>query len=285
MDGIIILNKEKGMTSNDCVIKLKKILHVDKIGHTGTLDPEVTGVLPICLGKATKLVDIMMDHFKTYLCTICIGIETETEDIYGKEIRREKIDKLVLGDVLASFKGDYLQTPPMYSALKYQGKRLYEYARMGIEVKREPRCMYIEEIDLVEDVKIVDDLAYFTFRVTGSKGLYVRTLCTDIAKRLGHIGCMYHLVREKTGPFSLCDAATIDDVKQGNFHIITLPEYFSHNEEIYVSDYMAKMVKNGIILDERQIVTDCPFKVYHNDELIAIYRPFEKNKYRPLIIF
>lgn len=285
MDGIIVLNKEKGMTSNDCVIKLKRILHPSKIGHTGTLDPEVTGVLPICLGKATKLVDIMMDQKKTYLATICLGMKTETEDVFGNVIERINVSNILnINECLKSFVGEYMQTPPMYSALKHQGKRLYEYARQGINIEREPRKMHIYDIELVEDILYKDGLAYFKFRVTGSKGLYIRTLCTDIALKLGTIGCMANLVREQTGPFKLREAYTLKDISDGNYTIITIDEYFKNCPSIEVSEYMGKMVKNGIELDERQIITEDYFKVYRLGELIAIYRPIGDNKYKPLII-
>lgn len=285
MDGIIVLNKEANMTSNDCVIKLKKILHPDKIGHTGTLDPNVTGVLPICLGKATKLVETMMNEQKTYLCTICLGIKTETEDFDGKIIEEMPVDEIFgIDDALTSFLGDYYQTPPMYSALKYKGKRLYEYARENIVVPREARKMHIYNIKRTSEITFVDHKCYFTFRVTGSKGLYVRTLCTDIAQKLKVIGCMKSLVREQTASFTLADSYTLDDIKNGNYKIISIEEYFKSTPFIEVSEYMAKMVKNGIYLDERQLVTTGYFRVYYQNKLIAIYKTIEEKKYSPLII-
>lgn len=286
MDGIIVLNKPKGLTSNDCVIKIKKALNQSKIGHTGTLDPNVCGVLPICIGKATKLVDTFMKDKKLYRCNICLGIKTETEDIYGNIIEKVNVDRInKVDEVLESFLGEYMQTPPMYSALKHNGKKLYEYARNGIEVEREKRLMHIYEIKRISDITYDNGCAYFSFDCLGSKGLYIRTLCTDIAKKLGTIGCMNDLIRLKTGNFSIEDSNSLDDIINNNFRLITIEEIFKNNPSINVSNYLSKMVNNGIYLDERQIITDEPFKVYYENKLIAIYTPIGENKYKPLIIF
>ncbi len=286
MDGIIIIKKEVNMTSNDVVIKLKRILKPTKIGHTGTLDPNVTGVLPICLGKATKLVDMMMNDHKIYEAEVTLGIKTETEDIWGKVIEERDVLKLdEVDEVLKSFLGDYNQVPPMYSALKHNGKRLYEYARQNIEIKREPRLMHIYDIKMLGNVNYIDNKAVFSFLVEGSKGLYVRTLCTDIAQRLNTIGTMSNLKRIQTGKFNIKDSYTINDVKEGNYKIISILDYFDCLEEIEVSEYMMKMVKNGILLDERQITTSKPFKVMYDNDVIAIYVDNKAGKYAPLIIF
>ena len=191
MDGLLVINKPKGMTSFDCVGILRKKLGIKKIGHTGTLDKEVSGVLVICIGRATKLVDILMDHEKTYEAIVKFGKSTKTEDSYGdvveeKEVSNHTIDEI--DKVLDSFKGKYMQIPPMYSSIKVNGKKLYQYALKDIKIDRLPREITIYDI---KRISIYNDNE-FKFIVNSSKGLYVRTLCVDIAKRLNEGRQVYY---------------------------------------------------------------------------------------------
>ena len=191
-DGMINVCKEKGFTSHDVVAKLRGILHQKKIGHTGTLDPDATGVLPVCLGKGTKLCDMITDRDKTYRAVMMLGRTTDTQDISG-QILTEKavnVDEREVRDAAVSFVGDYMQIPPMYSAIKVDGKKLYELARAGQEVERKARHVVINALNITEI-----QLPYVTMEVTCSKGTYIRTLCQDIGEKLGCGACMTELVR------------------------------------------------------------------------------------------
>lgn len=227
-NGIINIYKEAGFTSHDVVAKLRGILKQKKIGHTGTLDPDATGVLPVCLGNGTKLSDMLTDTDKTYDAAILLGRTTDTQDISGSVISISDVNVTEEETVLAikSFIGPYMQIPPMYSAVKQNGKKLYELARAGIEVKREPRNVIIYDIDIK---KIAFPYVYIT--VYCSKGTYIRTLCHDIGQALGCGACMSSLVRTKAGIFKIDDSITLDDV-------IRLNEAGIINEKIIPPDKM-----------------------------------------------
>ena len=204
-DGMINVCKEKGFTSHDVVAKLRGILHQKKIGHTGTLDPDATGVLPVCLGKGTKLCDMITDRDKTYRAVMMLGRTTDTQDISG-QILTEKavnVDEREVRDAAVSFVGDYMQIPPMYSAIKVDGKKLYELARAGQEVERKARHVVINALNITEI-----QLPYVTMEVSCSKGTYIRTLCQDIGEKLGCGACMTELVRLKVGAFDIAHAWT-----------------------------------------------------------------------------
>ena len=230
MDGILIVNKERGYTSFDVVAKLRGILSIRKIGHTGTLDPEATGVLPVCVGRATKVCDVLTDRDKTYEATVVLGITTDTLDTTGEVLTRKPVsvtrDELLA--VLSHFRGEITQVPPMYSAVKVNGKRLYEYAREGKEVERKERRVTIYEIELLEEklfpwdnseesgqADLPDDFDQhpsFRIRVKCSKGTYIRTLCDDIGKELGCGAAMSSLVRTEVGRFRLEDALRLNEI-------------------------------------------------------------------------
>ena len=200
MNGVLNIFKPKGMTSFDVVREVKKVCKIKKVGHTGTLDPEATGVLPICIGKATKIIDYIMDSEKIYEVTFKLGIRTTTYDLEGEVLEERECSLLKDEEILNainSFKGEYCQVPPMYSALKQNGVRLYELARKGIEVERPGRNIIIYNI---EDIKI--DNPYISMKVTCSKGTYIRSLCFDIGERLGVYAAMTELCRLKTSRFS-----------------------------------------------------------------------------------
>ena len=252
MDGIIILNKPKGYTSHDVVSKVKKILKVKKVGHTGTLDPNATGVLPLLLGKGTQLSKYLIEHDKIYRATIKLGVRTDTLDGEGNIIEEKEISSICIEKenvikTLNSFKGKGKQTPPMYSAIKVNGKKLYEYARKGEKVDVKPRDIEIYDINL-EDIKN-DEIV---FKVHVSKGTYIRVLCDEIAIKLGTVGYMKELERLKVGKFSIENSITINEleVQKENINdkIITIEEFFNNNMQINLNEKQLKLFLNGVCL-------------------------------------
>ena len=211
MDGIIAVRKEKGYTSHDVVAKLRGILHMKKIGHTGTLDPDAEGVLPVVLGKATKLAEFLTDKDKTYEAVLHLGLETDTQDMTGtvlKELPVSVTEEQVRAAV-SSFLGEQQQIPPMYSALKVNGRKLYEIAREGKTVERKPRTVFFHSIE-IQDM----ELPLVKISVTCSRGTYIRTLCHDIGKKLGCGACMEELVRTRSGQFRLEDSLTLEEIRE-----------------------------------------------------------------------
>ncbi len=214
MDGIINVYKEAGFTSHDVVAKLRGILHQKKIGHTGTLDPAAVGVLPVCCGKATKVCELLTDQDKSYRAVCRLGVETDTQDMTGMVLREgdfSSVDRRQLEECMEAFLGDLMQIPPMYSACKVNGKKLYELAREGKTVERKPRPIHISSCHLVEE-RLSEGL--FTLDVTCSKGTYIRTLCHDMGVRLGCFAAMESLVRTRVSVFSLEDALTLDRIEE-----------------------------------------------------------------------
>ncbi len=261
INGIINVYKEKGYTSHDVVAKLRGILKQKKIGHTGTLDPDAEGVLPVCLGNATKLCDILTDRSKTYQAVLLLGTTTDTQDITGTVLSQrpvtageEEIRKAVL-----SFQGSYDQIPPMYSALKIGGKRLYELAREGIEVPREARKVEIHSIE-IEELDILT--GQVTITVGCSKGTYIRTLCHDIGEQLGCGGCMKSLLRTRAGEFHISKSLKIneiaDKINEGNLdeYIKKADEMFAGYPGINVKQEFDKQLYNGNFLSADQIIQE-----------------------------
>ena len=209
--GIINVYKEAGYTSFDVVAKLRGILKIKKIGHTGTLDPDATGVLPVCIGKATKLCDMLTDKDKVYECTMLLGVETDTYDMSGRILSRKSVlsSEEEVESAINSFVGDIMQVPPMYSALKVNGKKLYELAREGKEIERKARPVTIFSIDIL-DMKLPE----VSIRIHCSKGTYIRSLCHDVGEALG-CGCaMKTLVRTRVSQFDISDAKTLDEIER-----------------------------------------------------------------------
>lgn len=236
-NGILNVYKEKGYTSHDVVAKLRGILKQKKIGHTGTLDPDAQGVLPICLGKGTKLCDMLEDKDKTYRATLLLGQSTDTQDTSGTVIERRLVQcgENEVIEAINSFTGDYKQIPPMYSALKVNGKKLYELAREGKIIEREARLVKIYRID-IEEI----NLPRVTIQVYCSKGTYIRTLCNDIGEKLGCLGCMEELLRVKANGLSIEDSLKIDE-------IIALKDKNSIEEKIVPIDYVFRAYPRVII--------------------------------------
>ena len=260
-DGMINVCKEKGFTSHDVVAKLRGILHQKKIGHTGTLDPDATGVLPVCLGKGTKLCDMITDRDKTYRAVMMLGRTTDTQDISG-QILTEKavnVDEREVRDAAVSFVGDYMQIPPMYSAIKVDGKKLYELARAGQEVERKARHVVINALNITEI-----QLPYVTMEVSCFKGTYIRTLCQDIGEKLGCGACMTELVRLKVGAFDIAHAWTLAQIQEMAAcgeeevlrHIVPVEEMLSDYPEFKTTDaFSDKMLANGNWLPREQVAT------------------------------
>ena len=287
MDGILVINKDPGMTSHDVVMALRRLLKEPKIGHTGTLDPEVSGVLVMCIGKATKLIPLMENETKTYVATARIGIKTDTQDIHGNVLEKTVVEKLTneeVDHILGTFMGEGSQIPPMYSAVKVKGKKLYEYARKGIEVKREARPIFIHDIKRISHIMIEQEQATFTFIVTSDKGLYVRTLIEDIGQRLNYPATMDHLVRIQSGSYHLDQSVTLSQIKEGHVPLVSLESLLSRYPSVILNDYMIRLVENGVVLDERQATFDCPFVVKDKTgQSVALYQPIKEHTYHLVI--
>lgn len=296
MDGILNIYKEKGYTSFDVVAKLRGILHQKKIGHTGTLDPMAEGVLLVCLGKATKLVDMMTSKDKEYTAAMRLGITTDTEDITGNVISEgavpasltaEAIEKAVM-----SFVCEYDQLPPMYSAIKKDGKKLYEYAREGIAVERQKRPVKIYSIDIISldkpDIK---------FNVRCSKGTYIRSLCRDIGESIGCGGVLTELTRNDVNGYGLDTALTLSQVQEladkGELdgHIIAMEDMLKHYDRLDVRNVAQKLLKNGNKLDGRSFVqnvdkiTGSIYRVYCDNKFVALYEADEAGIFKPYKMF
>lgn len=249
MDGIINIYKEKGFTSHDVVAVVRKTINQKKVGHTGTLDPDAEGVLPICIGKGTKLADYIMAEKKGYRAEVTLGITTTTEDSSGEiiEVKPVDFDEEKIKEVVYSFKGKIDQIPPMYSAIKVNGKKLYELAREGKEIERKSRTIEIYDIKILEFLppnKIVID-------VICSKGTYIRTLCSDIGKKLGCGANMSSLLRTMSGNFTLDTAVKLDELKNivenNNIDsiLITIDQVLSDYKKVRISPKATKLLHNG----------------------------------------
>lgn len=271
MNGILNIFKPMGMSSFDVVRVVKKVAKTGKVGHTGTLDPEATGVLPICIGRATKIIDYIMDSEKVYEVTFKLGIRTTTYDLEGEVLEERDTSNLSDNDILnviKEFIGEYTQVPPMYSALKQNGVRLYELARKGIEVEREGRLINIYNI---EDINI--DNPYVSMKVTCSKGTYIRSLCYDIGKKLGVFATMTKLNRSKTSVFSQENSININDLTEENIenYVITMEEALNKYESITVYGKYTKLLINGVRVADNRFTKD---KVINS----VLYRVYDENK-------
>ena len=248
MDGIIVINKEKGCTSHDIVYKVKKMFNT-KVGHTGTLDPNATGVLPILLGKGTKISKYLIEHDKEYEVVLQLGVKTTTADEEGeiieeKEVLKESLEQLKIERILKSFIGKIEQMPPKYSAIKVNGRKLYEYARKGQEVEIKPREVEIYNIEITN---IQKEKKQIEFKVSCSKGTYIRTLCEDIAEKMRTVGYMKELKRTKVGDFNIEQAITLGQLQEKeNIKIITIEEMFKDKEEIILEDSKITLLLNGV---------------------------------------
>lgn len=267
MDGVINIFKNTGMTSFDVVRIIKKVSNTKKVGHTGTLDPEASGVLPVCIGKGTKIIDYIMNSNKVYEVEFKLGIKTTTYDLEGEIIEEKDTSNLTDDTILLainSFIGEYSQIPPMYSALKQNGVRLYELARKGIEVEREGRLIKIINI---EDIKI--DNPYVSMKVTCSKGTYIRSLCYDIGDNLGVGAAMTKLKRTKTSKFTEEDSININDINSDNINdfIISIEDALDSYDKLVVMNKYSRLLINGVRVFDRRFTKE-DFKL---EQLYRVY--------------
>ena len=273
MQGILIINKPEGYTSQDVVSKVKKILNIKKAGHTGTLDPMATGVLPVLLGEYTKLAKYLIEHDKTYIAKLKLGIKTATGDIEGDVLKQEDFDRAILDkenveSVLKSFLGKQKQIPPMYSAIKVDGKKLYEYARQGIEVEVEPRDITIYDIELLGYNKEIKEIE---FKVSCSKGTYIRVLCEDIAVKLNTVGYMSSLNRTVVDKFTIENAITFEELEANkenevflSTNLISMENVFSDFKKMTLNSRKLELFLNGVMLTFNN--PDGIYNIYDQDD-------------------
>ena len=271
MNGIIVINKEKNWTSNDVVQKIKGIFH-EKVGHTGTLDPLATGVIPILVGKGTQLSKYLINHDKEYIATIKLGYKTSTGDLEGnlieqKDVSGDMLEEDFVNRVLKQFEGKITQIPPIYSAIKVNGKKLYEYARKAQDVEIPSRNIEIYEIELIsiskEDMEI-------TYRVHCSKGTYIRTLCEDIAKQLGTVGFMKELQRTRVGEFSIQNSLKMEDMNNDEKvkeNFISIKKFLQDKEKIELNSEKMKKFLNGVKIKYEK--KDDVYRVYYKDTFVG----------------
>lgn len=274
MNGILIINKELGMTSRDVINKLCRILNTKKIGHTGTLDPIAEGVLVVCVGNTTKLCEVLTSTYKEYIATIKLGIQTDTLDITGnilKEIKPDILTKEEITNTLNSFLGESIQETPIYSAVKVNGKKLYEYAREGKEVELPKRNINIKSIELLsyKNNEII-------FKTTVSKGTYIRALINDICSKLNTIGTMSSLIRTKQGNFNIEESYSLKDIEQKNYKLLSIEEVLSDLETISINEDIYSKVLNGAIIP-KTFTNDIACLKYQ-DRIIAIYKTYDKDQ-------
>jgi len=300
INGILNVYKESGYTSHDVVARLRGILKERRIGHTGTLDPDAVGVLPVCVGKATKAISLMEDRDKSYRAVLRLGVETDTEDMSGRILCEKEVlsTEQEVYETVKSFQGVISQIPPMYSAKKVNGRRLYELAREGIVVERKPETVEIHEIDIE---KIA--LPLVTFTVSCSAGTYIRSLCRDIGMKLGCGGCMESLVRTRAGRFSLSQAVPLEVIEEykkadrmGEL-ILPIDALFEEDPAYFAGQDLTRRLYNGNPLplsylsagDGRgsaDLAGSGRVRVYdHNGSFVGLYRPGEGDSLRPLRLF
>lgn len=271
--GILNVYKPINMTSFDVVREIRKLTNEKKVGHCGTLDPLACGVLPVCIGKATKAIDYIMDNNKEYIATLKLGEITDTYDLEGKVISTSdvKVNEEQVIEAVNSFKGTIKQVPPMYSALKVNGKKLYELARQGIEIERKPRDISIYDIDILSI-----DIPNVIFQVKCSKGTYIRSLCYDIGKKLKCGATMTALERSATGSFNIESSIHIDNLTSENIskHLLAIDTALDDFPKITFDKKHEKLLLNGVIIKDRKLIDHIElndfYRVYLEDTFIGI---------------
>ena len=291
MNGIINLKKEAGMTSHDAVFKLRKILGTKKIGHGGTLDPDVVGVLPIAVGKATRMVEFMQDEGKIYEGEITLGYSTTTEDASGEVVAESPVlsplDETIVDQAIASLTGTITQVPPMYSAVKVNGRKLYEYARAGQEVERPERQVTIYSFERTSPISYVENLARFSFRVKCSKGTYIRTLSVDLGEKLGYAAHMSYLTRTSAAGLQLDDALTLNEIEEkveaGQLDFLHPLEIGTGDlVKVYLTPEQAEEVRFGRFIELEQ--TEKELAGFDGEKLLAILEKRDQ-LYKPRKVF
>lgn len=283
MNGIINVFKPKDMTSHDVVNILRRITGIKRIGHTGTLDPMATGVLPICIGKATRVSEYLLNLDKEYIADLTLGSQTDTLDMEGEIIKTsdKEVSEEDIIEAIDSYKGDILQTPPMYSALKFQGKKLYELAREGKTIERAKRKIKIYSIDILN----IDDNKKITFKVLCSRGTYIRSLCDDIGYDLGTFGYMSYLMRTKAGSFEIQDSYSLDYIKSLDKDeirdiLIPMDSSLEHIDSFNIDDRHYDRLINGVKIkldNDIDFEEDKDYRVYCKDSFIGIGNIIKKD--------
>lgn len=297
LHGILPLYKPKGFTSHDCVMKARKLLKIKKIGHTGTLDPNVEGVLPICIGEATKIIPFLLSLQKVYIADVSLGKSTTTEDSDGEVVEEKPVIRPPSDNevyhALEQFKGEIKQTPPIYSAVKVKGKRLYEYARQGIDIERPERHVTIYDIEKLA-LSEQKENTIFRIKVTCSKGTYIRTLCVDIGKKLGFPSYMSYLQRIESDTITLQETFTFAEIEtklnEGKIDELILPieRGVKHLPSFEVDAKIRTKILQGQKLPiSEKVPTTSPFKVMYNNKLLAIYEKHQNNEHeiKPVRVF
>jgi tRNA pseudouridine55 synthase len=276
MNGILIINKKLGYTSRDVVNKVCKCLNTKKVGHTGTLDPKASGVLVLCVGNALKICELLQNNEKEYVAEVILGISTDTLDMDFNATILEDVKVDVSNDeiynAVTSFKGKYLQEVPMYSSVKVNGRKLYEYARNNIPVTVPKKEVEIKNIEIIDNIRCVNNKIYFTIKTTVSKGTYIRALIRDIGNKLGVPAVMNSLVRTRQGNFSIEDSYTLDDIEKDNYKLISIKDALNIRC-INVDDEKAKKIRNGVRLNK--FFDDEYALLLHNGVEIAIYKNWD----------
>ena len=282
MNGILIVNKPQNYTSRDIVNIISKKLNTKKVGHTGTLDPIAEGVLVVPIGRALKISELLTSEKKEYIAKVILGYETDMLDITGKEIKRNipNVDKDKLIEVLNSFIGKYNQEVPMYSAVKVNGRKLYEYARSNIQITPPSKIVEIYSISLLEEPIYKDDTVEFTMKCEVSKGTYIRSLIRDIAYKLSTYGTMKELIRTKQGSFLLEDAFTLEDIQKDNYKLLSIKEALPNIKITKIDDKTLKQVKNSMVLD-KFFEEEISLLVDKDGREIAIYKDIGNGKVKP----
>lgn len=295
MNGIINIYKEKGYTSFDVVAKMRGILKIRKMGHTGTLDPDATGVLPVCIGNGTKLVEMFADHTKEYIAELQLGVCTDTQDMTGTIIKEAPVEvtEEEVREVVKSFVGEYMQIPPMYSAVKVDGKKLYELARSGKEVERKARPVQFYEIEVISV-----ELPIVKMRVVCSKGTYIRTLCNDIGDKLGCFGAMKSLIRTKVGNFTIEHAVTLEaleahrDAGTLSEVLVLADSVFADLQAVHAKEEFVRLLDNGNTVYPNMLLNP-PFmqdgeqvRMYGQDKFYGVFQFVKsEHKLKPVKMF
>lgn len=271
MNGILIINKPLGYTSHDVVDVLRKKLNLKQIGHTGTLDPNATGVLPILVGQATKISKYLVEHNKTYIAELKLGEKSSTGDLEGEILETKSVPELKVDEikeVLKNFIGKQEQIPPIYSAIKVNGKKAYEYARNNQEIQLKPREIEIIDIELIKFESNI-----IKYKVSCSKGTYIRTLCEQIAEKLGTVGLMQSLCRVKVNEFTIEDSIDLDKIKEEDSkniinNLISIEELFKNNDTINLDDRKTELFLNGVKLTFK--LKDDIYRIYHDNSFLGL---------------
>lgn len=273
MNGLLLINKEQGMTSHDVVAKARRLLNTKRIGHLGTLDPNATGVLVLCIGDACKLVPFLENDNKEYLAEVILGIDTNTYDITGEIVESKDVDldRINLSETLTSFLGQQQQLPPIYSAIKVNGKKLYQYARNDEDVEIKPRDIIINSIEYVEPVKYENGYNRFIIKVNVSKGTYIRSLCHDIGMKLGCYATMGELIRTKSGKFCISDAVKISDLSLENIKLISMLDAIDYPKIEVTTENMLKKITNGMNIVSSDFNEGSLVAFTYGQRLVAIY--------------